>query len=154
MSIIDEEKIKKILEDNKNPPQKRIREILGKALRLEGLNLDDAASLLSMDSGGNELMKELFNVSFNIKNRIYGNRLVLFAPLYVSNYCSNDCLYCGFRKSNKEMKRRILSDDEIRREVEVLEKQGHKRILMLMGEDFKEYSFDYFLRAIRVAYSA
>jgi len=153
MDIIDEEKISKSLEENKDPPIEKIREILKKALELKGLNLGDAASLLNIDSGDYELLKDLFDTAFRIKNNIYGNRLVVFAPLYVSNYCSNDCLYCGFRKSNNEMKRKILNHDEIKQEVAILEKQGHKRILMLMGEDFSRYSFDEFLDAIKIAYS-
>jgi 2-iminoacetate synthase len=151
MSIIDEEKINRTLEDNKSSSSEKIKSVLKKALELKGLSVDEAASLLNIDS--ENLMKELFDTAFKIKNNIYGNRLVIFAPLYVSNHCSNDCLYCGFRGSNKEMKRRILSDEEIRKEVELLEKQGHKRILMLMGEDFEKYSFDNFLKAIDVAYS-
>lgn len=153
MNSINEEKINRVLEENENPSDEKVRRILKKALKLKGLNLEDAASLLNLDSNNKILIKELFDTAFKIKNLIYGNRLVLFAPLYVSNYCSNDCLYCGFRRSNKEMKRRILSDSEIKREVEILEKQGHKRILMLMGEDFKKYSFDDFLRALKIAYS-
>ncbi len=153
MNIIDDGEINKVLEENKDPLGTKIRNILKKALELKGLNLNDAASLLNIDSNNKVLMQELFNIAFKIKNGIYGNRLVLFAPLYVSNYCSNDCLYCGFRRSNKEMKRKILSNDEIREEVEILEKQGHKRILMLIGEDFNKYSFDDFLKALRVAYS-
>ncbi len=153
MNIIDEEKINKVLEENRDPSDEKIGNILKEALRLKGLCLEDAAYLLSIGSSNKALMKELFNTAFRIKNAIYGNRLVLFAPLYVSNYCSNDCLYCGFRKSNKDMKRKILTDDEIRQEVRILEKQGHKRILMLMGEDFEKYSFDDFLRAIKVVYS-
>lgn len=153
MNIIDEEKINKVLEENRDPSDEKIGNILKEALRLKGLGLEDAACLLNTDSNNKALMRELFDTAFRIKNDIYGNRLVLFAPLYVSNYCSNDCLYCGFRKSNKDMKRKILTDDEIRQEVRILEKQGHKRILMLMGEDFEEYSFDDFLRAIKVVYS-
>lgn len=153
MGIINEKQINTVLEKNKNPSKHKIRKILKKALTLEGLNIDNAASLLNIDSKNKTLMKELFAAAFRIKNAIYGNRLVLFAPLYASNYCSNDCLYCGFRKSNKDMKRKILADDEIRKEVEILEKQGHKRILMLMGEHFEKYSFDDFLRAIKIAYS-
>ncbi len=153
MNIIDEERINKALKENINPPNEKIRRILKKSLKLKGLDLDDTSSLLSIDSKNKALMEELFTTAFKIKNAIYGNRLVLFAPLYVSNYCSNDCLYCGFRRSNKYMKRKILTEDEIRQEVEFLEKQGHKRILMLMGEAFKEYSFDDFLRAIKTAYS-
>ncbi len=153
MNIINEKEINKSLEENKNPSDEKVRDILKKALKLKGLGLNDVASLLNIDSKNEYLMKELFNTAFKIKNDIYGNRLVLFAPLYVSNYCSNDCLYCGFRINNKDMKRKILTDEEIKQEVEILEKQGHKRILMLMGEEFNKYSFDDFLRALKTAYS-
>lgn len=153
MNIIDEVLIKRALDSNSNPSDKNVQAILKKALELKGLNLDDAASLLNIEQENEPLIRELFDIAFKIKNAVYGNRLVLFAPLYVSNYCSNDCLYCGFRRSNRDMKRRKLSDEEVRLEVELLEKQGHKRILMLMGEDFKRYSFNDFLRALKVAYS-
>ncbi|MDP7457877.1 MAG: radical SAM protein, partial [Candidatus Woesearchaeota archaeon] len=146
---IDEKRVKEVLEESKSPSKERIKEILSKALELKGLSLEEAACLLNISSDA----QELYDTAFKIKNEIYGNRLVIFAPVYVSNHCSNDCLYCGFRKSNSEMKRRILSSDEIRKEVEILEKQGHKRLLMLMGEDFDKYSFDDFLEAINVAYS-
>lgn len=153
MNIIDEEQINKALEENKDASNEKVRNILKKALQLKGLDVTDAASLLNMDFRNMALMEELFNTAFKIKNAIYGNRLVLFAPLYVSNYCSNDCLYCGFRRSNKNMIRKILTEEEIKQEAELLEKQGHKRILMLMGEDFSKYSFDDFLKAINVVYS-
>lgn len=153
MNIIDEEKINKVLEENENPSDEKVRKILKKALKLKGLDLGDASSLLNINSNNRVLMRKLFDTAFKVKNEIYGNRLVLFAPLYVSNYCSNDCLYCGFRRSNKEMKRKILNNDELRQEVKILEKQGHKRILMLMGEDFKEYSFNDFLKDLKIAYS-
>jgi len=153
VNIIDEEAIKKALGNNKNPSGKKVGGILKKALKLKGLSLDEAACLLNMDSSNTTLMKKLFETAFAVKKAIYGNRLVLFAPLYVSNHCSNDCLYCGFRKSNNKMKRKILTDDEIKLEVEALERQGHKRLLMLMGEDFERYSFDDFLRALKIAYS-
>jgi len=153
MDIIDEERINEVLEGSNCSSNEKVKRILEKAFELKGLSIEDAACLLNINLDDSKLMQKLFDTAFKIKNKIYGSRLVLFAPLYVSNYCSNDCLYCGFRRSNKEMQRRILSDDEIKREVEILEKQGHKRILMLMGEDFKKYSFDNFLRALRVAYS-
>ena len=114
MNIINEVKINEVIEKNKNPSEEKIRNILKKASNLKGLDLEDAASLLNIDSKNEILMETLFSTAFKIKNAIYGNRLVLFAPLYVSNYCKNDCLYCGFRKSNNEMKRKILTHDETR----------------------------------------
>ena len=153
MNFIDEEGINSTLAGNQNPSGDRILKILAKASKLKGLDLSEAACLLNIDSKNKLLMQKLFKTSFKIKNAIYGNRLVLFAPVYASNYCANDCLYCGFRKSNREMKRRKLTDEELTAEVKILQRQGHKRLLMLMGEDYSEYSFDDFLRAIEVAYS-
>src|SRR3989338_3501294 len=151
MNIIDEERIWQELKDNASPSEVKVRQILDKALQLKGLDLPDAAALLQVED--ESLLKELFDTAFKIKNLIYGNRLVLFAPLYISNHCTNDCLYCGFRRTNRELKRVALSKDEIIQEVEAIEKQGHKRILMLMGEDYSIYSFEAFLDAIRAAYS-
>ena len=153
MNFIDEGEVCSALEDGESPSEESVRSILRKALKLRGLGLDDAAALLAVDSGSTALMRELASTAFAIKKRIYGNRLVLFAPLYVSNHCSNDCLYCGFRRSNKDMERKALTDWEVRREVGILERQGHKRLLMLMGEHFGKYSFDDFLRALKIAYS-
>ena len=88
-----------------------------------------------------------------IKNMIYGNRLVLFAPLYISNYCSNNCLYCGFRQDNHELNRVALDMEQIAREVRMLEREGHKRLLMLCGEHPTRSSLDYFIEAIHTAYA-
>lgn len=151
MNFIDEQSIKKSLECSINPSPQVIRQILSKALLLKGLDQTEAAALLQIED--DLLLHELFDAAFKIKNQIYGNRLVLFAPLYVSNYCSNDCLYCAFRRSNLELKRVALSEEQIKKEVEAIESQGHKRILMLMGEDFSAYSFEQFLKAIEIAYS-
>lgn len=153
MNFIDEGGINSTLSENLNPTENSIQKILAKALELNGLDLDEAACLLNIDYKNTLLIQKLFETAFKIKNAIYGNRLVLFAPVYASNYCANDCLYCGFRKSNREMKRRKLTDEELRAEVKILQRQGHKRLLMLMGEDYSEYSFDDFLRAIEVTYS-
>jgi 2-iminoacetate synthase len=88
-----------------------------------------------------------------VKNEIYGNRLVLFAPLYISNLCSNECLYCAFRARNKELVRRALNPDEIVRETRILIEQGHKRVLLVSGERYPKEGFDYVLNAIETVYS-
>ncbi len=98
--------------------------------------MDDVAVLSSISDP--ELLGELFATARDVKDAIYGTRLVLFAPLYVSNLCTNDCLYCAFRVRNKELKRRALTQDEIRREVEILVDQGHKRVLLVAGESYPE----------------
>ena len=104
----------------------RVREILAKARELHGLEMDEVAVLSSVSDP--ELLGELFTTARDVKDAIYGARLVLFAPLYVSNLCNNECLYCAFRAKNTELKRRALTQAEIRREVELLVDQGHKRV--------------------------
>ena len=148
--IIEQEKISSLLE-NRSDDEGRIREIFDKALDLDGLSLEDTSILLNIDN--HDLIEELYDTAYKVKDTIYGNRLVLFAPLYISNYCSNNCLYCGFRIDNKEIHRHVLSIDEIKEETRLILEQGHKRILMLMGEEHKNCTFDYFLEAIEAAYS-
>jgi len=94
-------------------------------------------------------MSEIFDTAFAIKERIYGNRIVLFAPLYLANYCVNNCRYCAFRSPNKHIERSSLTDAGLREEVAALEKQGHRRLLVLTGEH-PRYTFDQFLNAIDV----
>ena len=100
-----------------------------------------------------ELLAELFATARECKEAIYGQRLVLFAPLYISNLCNNDCLYCAFRVRNKELQRRALTQAEIRHEVELLVDQGHKRILLVAGESYpKDGGFQYVLDSIATIY--
>jgi 2-iminoacetate synthase len=148
--FIDEAVINSFIK--KRTDSRRTSEILEKSLELKGLNLEEAASLINISD--EDSLEALFCTASQIKNEIYGNRLVLFAPLYVSNHCSNNCLYCGFRKDNRDMHRRCLNLDEVKEETEIILSQGHKRILMLMGEHANECDFDYFLNAIDAAYSA
>ena len=136
------------LEPNKDPVL--VREILAKALELKGLTVEDVGALISVEDS--DLLEELFHVARSVKESIYGPRIVLFAPLYISNLCSNDCLYCGFRANNREVRRRALSQDEIASEVKILVEQGHKRILLVAGESYPEEGFSYILRAIDTAY--
>ncbi|EFC38395.1 [Fe]-hydrogenase maturation protein HydG [Naegleria gruberi] len=117
---------------------------------IQGLSLEDTATLLNIPEEETDILNSLYTTAFYIKELIYGNRIVLFAPLYTSNYCVGSCLYCGYRGSNKEMPRSALSDEEVIREVEALQKQGHKRILMLCGESPK-YTFEDFMRQLQVA---
>lgn len=151
INIIDENKIHSILEKKQNPDIKEVRDVLNKAKELHGLTLEEIATLLTIEN--QDLLEELYDTALYVKREIYGNRLVLFAPLYVSNYCSNNCLYCGFRADNKEIVRRSLSLDEIKEETLAILEQGHKRVLMLMGENHKNCTFDYFLETIDAVYS-
>jgi 2-iminoacetate synthase len=128
----------------------RVREILAKARELKGLEMDEVAVLSSVSDP--ELLGELFGTARDVKDAIYGARLVLFAPLYVSNLCSNDCLYCAFRARNKELKRRALTQAEIRHEVELLVDQGHKRVLLVAGESYPKQGFGYVLDSVATIY--
>jgi 2-iminoacetate synthase len=128
-----------------------VREILEKARSLKGLDYEDIVPLAGISDPG--LLGELFETATYIKERIYGKRLVIFAPLYVSNLCKNDCLYCAFRTGNKEVKRRALTQDEIARETEILVNQGHKRVLLVAGESYPNEGFQYILNAIKTIYS-
>ncbi|HNX23751.1 MAG TPA: [FeFe] hydrogenase H-cluster radical SAM maturase HydG [Spirochaetota bacterium] len=150
-TFIDEDKISALLLNMSKPSNADVRNILLKAKELKGLTPEDAAMLLNIDD--EEQFDMLFKTAFEIKQTIYGNRMVLFAPLYISNYCSNNCLYCGFRIDNKDIERKCLTIDEVKDEVRLLLEQGHKRILMLMGEHPLQSSFDYFLKCIDAAYS-
>jgi 2-iminoacetate synthase ThiH len=91
----------------------------------------------------------VYSTALAIKERIYGNRVVLFAPLYLANYCVNTCRYCAFACTNKTIERTALTDDQVRAEVEALERQGHRRLLVLTGEH-PRYDFDTFLHALGV----
>lgn len=164
--IIDEAAIFKALEETKEAAKdvNHVRAVLAKALEratlqkvegeltseyVQGLDATEAATLLNIDSSDKTMMSELFRTALDIKERIYGNRIVLFAPLYLANYCVNSCTYCAFRSKNKHIKRSHLSDEEIQHEVETLERMGHRRLLLLTGEDPK-YTFDDFLRVVSV----
>lgn len=149
--FIDHAKIFSCLEGARPPDRRETGDILAKARQLKGLDFAEAARLLLLEDG--ESLKELFAAALFAKNEIYGRRLVLFAPLYVSNLCSNECLYCAFRRSNDRITRRTLSQEEIRRETERLVDQGHKRVLLVSGEGLGEVALDYSLRAIETIYS-
>ena len=129
----------------------RVREILSKAGNLQGLDEDDVAVLCGVTDP--RLIEELFDAARRVKAEIYGPRIVLFAPLYFSNICTNECAYCAFRKSNKELDRKILSLDEIEAETAALIEQGHKRLLLVGGEAFPKDGFRYLLDVIGRIYS-
>ena len=150
--FINETKVWETLEQNKNPEPSQIKEVLDKASEMKGLNLADVAILTSINDP--EMMAELFSTANTVKETIYGKRLVLFAPLYISNLCKNECLYCAFRASNKEIVRHALSQEEIAKEVEILINQGHKRILLVAGESYPDQNgFQYILDSIKTIYS-
>jgi 2-iminoacetate synthase len=147
--FIDDEAINEALEKGKNISEEGIREIFAKAREARGLDLDDVASLLYCED--DELLNEMYSIAHELKKKIYGNRIVLFAPLYYSDYCINNCRYCGYRRDNKNPRRR-LSMDEVRREVQILEDMGHKRLALEAGEDPVNCPIDYTLDVIKTVY--
>jgi 2-iminoacetate synthase len=150
-SFIDEAEIIQVLGAPASKDASAVRAVLEKARAMKGLDMQDVACLSTVSDP--ELLGEIFQTARAVKDQIYGSRLVLFAPLYVSNLCGNDCTYCAFRARNKEVKRRALTQDEIRREVEILVDQGHKRILLVAGESYPRQGFQYVLDCIATIYS-
>jgi 2-iminoacetate synthase len=132
------------------PAPARVKEILALARTYKGLTPDEAAVLMKIESPA--LLDELFHTAKQVKEEIYGKRIVLFAPLYISNVCQNECLYCAFRASNTDLIRRTLSYEEIAAETRAMIRTGQKRIVMLLGEAYPAEGLDYFLNAIRTVY--
>lgn len=137
-------------EKNKNNTA-LIDEILGKARLRKGLTHKEAMVLLDCEIP--EKNQEIFQLAEQIKKDFYGNRIVMFAPLYLSNYCVNGCLYCPYHISNKEMPRKKLTQEEIRQEVIALQDMGHKRLALEAGEDPVNNPIDYILESIKTIYS-
>lgn len=148
--IIDDEKLQRTLESAKSHTDAEVTEILTKAKELKGLTLEQAAVLLNVTD--EKLLQELFHTAKYVKEEIYGNRIVLFAPLYISNICSNECVYCAFRKSNTSLKRHASTRAEINQEVTALLQQGHKRILMVAGEAYPGGTLQYVYDSIKAIY--
>jgi 2-iminoacetate synthase len=148
---IDDATIGSALERHRHADAGRVREVIAKAREMNGLDGDEVAALTTISDP--ELLGELFAAARDVKDTIYGRRLVVFAPLYVSNLCSNECTYCAFRARNTEVKRRALTQEEIARDARVLIDQGHKRILLVAGESYPREGFSYVLKAIDTVYS-
>jgi len=130
--FIDEAAIEKALQDNQNPDFCRVKDILKKSLAIETLTLDETAALLNVQDA--DLSDEIFLTAALVKKKVYDNRIVTFAPMYCSNYCVNNCAYCGF-KSDNSIERKKLSFDEVREETKVLAGEiGHKRLVTVYGE--------------------
>jgi 2-iminoacetate synthase len=146
-------KILNILEsESKHLNESQLDKILKKSLEKKGLSPGESAQLLSIDAeNNNSFFEKLLKAAGKVKQEIYGNRLVLFAPLYLSDFCVNDCEYCGFHCRKGNSGRKKLSMDEIRRETELIIGMGHKRVLIEAGEH-PENSIDYVCDAIRTIY--
>ncbi|MBM4041666.1 MAG: [FeFe] hydrogenase H-cluster radical SAM maturase HydG [Planctomycetes bacterium] len=132
------------------PDPARVREVIAKSLAKQALSVEETALLVCADAPA--LVEEVFEAARTLKRTVYGNRIVLFAPLYIGNYCVNDCAYCGFHRSNLDAVRRTLSEAEIRQQVEALEDKGHKRLILVFGEH-PRYSPQFMADTVRLVYS-
>jgi len=152
-SFINDNLINQLLLEGKSKSQDKqiIEEIINKALQYKGLSAAEVAILLEVKD--TTLLESMFAAAARIKQAIYGTRIVLFAPLYVSNHCINNCSYCGYRSDNLEQLRKSLSLVEIRREVEIIQALGHKRLVLEAGEDPVNCSIDYIIDTIKEIYS-
>lgn len=150
--IVDSE-IKDSIEYGKNMANDKavVRGILDKAKTCVGLTHREASVLLNIEDS--ELLQEMFKSAKEIKEKIYGKRIVIFAPLYVSNYCVNNCQYCGYKHSNDSFERKKLNMKELKEEVRVLESLGHKRLALEVGEDQVHTPIGYVLECIENIYS-
>ncbi|MCH5300618.1 MAG: [FeFe] hydrogenase H-cluster radical SAM maturase HydG [Ruminococcus sp.] len=128
-----------------------IREILEKAKLRKGLSHREASVLLACEN--KEIIEEIYELACQIKKDFYGNRIVMFAPLYLSNYCVNGCVYCPYHLKNKHICRKKLTQEEIVKEVTALQDMGHKRLAIEAGEDPVNNPIDYILESIKTIYS-
>ena len=152
MSYIQETKINELLNQSAPPDDLQFKEILAKARQCGGLDLEEAARLLHTED--EHQLQELFSTARFVKDKVYGKRVVLFAPLYTSNACTNNCLYCAFRSENKALHRKTLSNDEVITQAKEIEKQGHKRILLVCGEDQSQTHISHVTSAVKAIYES
>lgn len=137
-------------DENKNN-KKLIKDIIEKGRACRGITHREASVLLECDD--DELNEEMYALAREIKQKIYGNRIVMFAPLYLSNYCINSCVYCPYHVKNKHIRRKKLTQDEIREETIALQDMGHKRLALEAGEDPINNPLEYILECIDTIYS-
>ena len=147
--FMDTDEIWRYIHNTVATPQ-RVREVIAKSLSKKRLNLEETAVLINAESP--QLIQEIKEGAKKLKNTIYGNRIVLVAPLDVGNKCSNNCTYCGFRASNTDQIRKTLNQDELVQEIEALEDNGQKRLILVYGEH-AQYSPEYIAETVRTAYS-
>ncbi len=147
--FIDEDEIWGFIKNTKSSHEK-VRKIISKSLEKKRLTLEETAVLINAnDKESIELIKK---GALQLKETVYGNRIVLFAPLYIGNRCINNCTYCGFRTGNKDAKRQTLSKEEITNEVHALEDSGHKRLILVFGEH-SDYSANFIADAVNHVYT-
>jgi 2-iminoacetate synthase len=150
--IVDTERLEAIMaySSEEEPSDREVDEIFSRASMLKGLSLEECGTLLAIEEP--HLLNRLYERAGEVKSTIFGKRIVLFAPLYLSNYCTNNCLYCGFRKDNLEAKRRALTVDEAVAEASQLEGMGFHRLLLVSGEDKRQSTLDHLIAVIEGIY--
>lgn len=149
--FIDDAKIKRMIEEKKDVSKERLRDILAKAHDINLMDDEDVAYLVNIKDP--DMRVEVFKAAEEIKNKVYDNRIVTFAPLYLSSKCVNGCKYCGFRADNGKQVRRVLTQAEVEAETHVLaSKIGHKRLVIVFGEH-PESAVDYIADTMKTVYS-
>jgi len=146
--FIDPDEIWDYINQTQSTPE-RVREVIAKSLSKQRLTLEETAVLVNTSDP--QLVEEIKKGARELKKRVYGNRIVLFAPLYVGNKCTNSCKYCGFRADNKQAIRTTLNDHELVQEVEALEENGQKRLILVYGEHPK-YDANFIAHTVRIVY--
>jgi len=152
-TFIDDNLINHLLQEakTKGQDQELVKGIIDKASQHKGLTAAEVAILLEVTD--TELLNSMFTTATQIKQAIYGTRIVLFAPLYISNHCINNCYYCGYRSENADQVRHHLSLAEVKKEVEIIQSLGHKRLVLEAGEDPLNCPIDYVVDTIKEIYS-
>jgi 2-iminoacetate synthase len=149
VDFIDDAYLTKLL-SGPTPDRGLVQDIVAKSLAKQPLTVEETAALLRTDSA--DMIEEVYRTARTLKETVYGNRIVLFAPLYVGNDCVNDCAYCGFRSSNPFSVRRTLSSEELRQQVLQLEAAGHKRLILVFGEH-PRYDAEFIAEQVRTVYN-
>ncbi len=148
VDFIDNDALERLLRRSR-PDRACVRDIVAKSLSKQALSVQETACLLAADEP--DAVEEIFAAARRLKRDVYGNRIVVFAPLYIGNDCVNDCAYCSFKRSNGQQVRRTLAPEEIRRQVAAMERQGHKRMIIVFGEH-PRYDADFIARCVREVY--
>ncbi|MDK2897684.1 MAG: 2-iminoacetate synthase [Candidatus Atribacteria bacterium] len=147
--FIDDTQIESLLAETKNPEPQKVRDIIDKSLSLARLEPEETATLLNVTNP--ELWEEMYQAGGVLKRKVYGDRIVTFAPLYCSSFCVNNCLYCGFRQDNQLQQRQRLTQEEVKQETETLISLGHKRLVMVYGEHPLS-DIDYIANTVQTVY--
>jgi len=148
MDFINDNYLEGLVRDTQ-PDRKQVHDIISKSLSKEHLSVEETAALVKTEDA--DLVEEIFEAARTLKRTVYGNRIVLFAPLYIGNECVHDCAYCAFKRSNNSVIRRTLNEAGICGQVEALENKGHKRLILVFGEH-PRYDAEFIANSVRTVY--